>query len=64
MSPLELAAFGLTLAGVIAYISQGQAARRSGRPVKRWGIALSIAVTLIGIALGIVGVATGVVSLV
>lgn len=63
MSFLELAAFVITFAGLAGIISQRGAARRAGRPVKRWLIALSIALMIIGIALAIIGVTTGVVSL-
>jgi hypothetical protein len=64
VSPLELAACVLTFAGVFRIISLLGAARRDGVPVKRWAIAPSIFVMVIGIATGTVGVATGVVSLV
>ena len=63
VSPLELAAWAVTFAGVMGILSQRAAARRAGRPVTRWAVALSVAVTIIGIALGIFGVATGTVSL-
>jgi hypothetical protein len=63
VSLLELAATVITFTGLAGIIGQRAAARRAGRPVKRWVVALSIAVMVIGIALAITGVSTGVVSL-